>query len=57
MSPSIKNIPRRQAIPILYTRGTHYDVGYDVVSRTRIIVLFYLVDTSDLLKKKQTNKP
>lgn len=30
MSPSIKNIPRRQAIPILYTRGTHYDVGYDV---------------------------
>ncbi|EDS28928.1 conserved hypothetical protein [Culex quinquefasciatus] len=30
MSPQIKNIPRRQAIPILYTRGTHYDVGYDV---------------------------
>ncbi|XP_055534896.1 beta-alanyl-dopamine/carcinine hydrolase isoform X2 [Wyeomyia smithii] len=30
MTPSIKNIPRRQAIPILYTRGTHYDVGYDV---------------------------
>lgn len=30
MSPSIKNIPRRQAIPIIYTRGTHYDVGYDV---------------------------
>lgn len=30
MSPLIKNIPRRQAIPILYTRGTHYDVGYDV---------------------------
>lgn len=30
MSPQIKNIPRRQAIPILYTRGTHYDVGFDV---------------------------
>ncbi|XP_058815800.1 beta-alanyl-dopamine/carcinine hydrolase isoform X3 [Topomyia yanbarensis] len=30
MTPSIKNIPRRQAIPMLYTRGTHYDVGYDV---------------------------
>lgn len=30
MSPLIKNIPRRQAIPVLYTRGTHYDVGYDV---------------------------
>lgn len=27
-----KNIPRRQAIPILYTRGTHYDVGFDMVS-------------------------
>ncbi|XP_061392311.1 beta-alanyl-dopamine/carcinine hydrolase [Musca vetustissima] len=25
-----KNIPRRQAIPILYTRGTHYDVGFDM---------------------------
>lgn len=27
---TITNIPRRQCIPILYTRGTHYDVGYDV---------------------------
>ncbi|XP_004536429.1 uncharacterized protein LOC101452854 [Ceratitis capitata] len=25
-----KNIPRRQAIPVLYTRGTHYDVGFDM---------------------------
>jgi hypothetical protein len=23
---------RRQAIPVLYVRGTHYDCGYDVVS-------------------------
>lgn len=23
---------RRQAIPVLYCRGTHYEVGYDVVS-------------------------
>lgn len=23
---------RRQSIPIIYCRGTHYDVGYDVVS-------------------------
>lgn len=30
--PVSKNIPRRQCIPIIYTRGTHYDVGYDVVS-------------------------
>ena len=22
---------RRQAIPIIYVRGTHYDVGFDVV--------------------------
>lgn len=29
---SAKKIPRRQAIPILYTRGTHYDVGFDMVS-------------------------
>lgn len=27
-----RNIPRRQCIPILYTRGTHYDVGFDVVN-------------------------
>lgn len=24
--------PRRPSIPILYTRGTHYEVGYDIVS-------------------------
>lgn len=29
MSP-VKNIPRRQCIPIIYTSGTHYDVGFDV---------------------------
>ncbi|XP_063706790.1 beta-alanyl-dopamine/carcinine hydrolase [Culicoides brevitarsis] len=28
--PVTQNIPRRQCIPIIYTRGTHYDVGYDV---------------------------
>lgn len=26
-----KHIPRRQCIPILYTKGTHYDVGFDMV--------------------------
>lgn len=26
---------RRQAIPIIYVRGTHYDVGYDVVRRVK----------------------
>lgn len=29
---------RRQAIPILYTRGSHYEVGFDMVSRIWIIV-------------------
>lgn len=29
--PFGENIPRRQCIPILYTRGTHYDVGFDMV--------------------------
>jgi hypothetical protein len=24
---------RRQAIPVIYVRGTHYDVGYDVVRK------------------------
>ncbi|XP_067639609.1 beta-alanyl-dopamine/carcinine hydrolase isoform X3 [Eurosta solidaginis] len=28
MAPT--NIPRRQAIPVLYTRGSHYDVGFDM---------------------------
>ncbi|XP_037937663.1 uncharacterized protein LOC119671184 [Teleopsis dalmanni] len=27
---SAKQIARRQAIPVLYTRGTHYDVGFDM---------------------------
>lgn len=27
-----QNLPRRQCIPIIYTKGTHYDVGFDVVS-------------------------
>lgn len=38
MSTIVKNIPRRQCIPIIYTRGTHYDVGFDVV----ITFLLYL---------------
>lgn len=31
LQPHGKHIPRRQCIPILYTKGTHYDVGFDVV--------------------------
>ncbi|XP_034232953.1 uncharacterized protein LOC117640533 isoform X2 [Thrips palmi] len=28
--PVVERIGRRQAIPILYTKGTHYEVGFDV---------------------------
>lgn len=42
MTPSIKNIPRRQAIPILYTRGTHYDVGFDVGRNFAAIIKSFL---------------
>ena len=27
-----ENIGRRNSIPVIYTRGTHYEVGYDIVS-------------------------
>lgn len=30
--PDVEKIGRRNNIPILYTRGTHYEVGFDVVS-------------------------
>lgn len=33
VQPHGHHIPRRQCIPILYTKGTHYDVGFDVVSQ------------------------
>lgn len=36
---TVKNIPRRQCIPIIYTRGTHYEVGFDVVL---ITILFFV---------------
>lgn len=35
MCPAVDNIltptTRRQCIPIIYTKGTHYDVGFDTV--------------------------
>lgn len=31
--PVVENIGRRSSIPILYTRGTHYEVGFDVVGQ------------------------
>lgn len=35
---SISHMPRRQCIPIIYTKGTHYDVGFDVV---KIFIYIY----------------
>jgi len=32
--PAVEKIGRRNSIPILYTRGTHYEVGFDVVSES-----------------------
>lgn len=43
LQPHGKNIPRRQSIPILYTKGTHYDVGFDVVRFFSIDFFFVLV--------------
>jgi hypothetical protein len=31
--PVVEKIGRRNSVPILYTRGTHYEVGFDVVSQ------------------------
>lgn len=27
-----KDIGRRNAVPIIYTRGTHFEIGFDIVS-------------------------
>uniref|UniRef100_A0A1B0CNI7 Peptidase C45 hydrolase domain-containing protein n=1 Tax=Lutzomyia longipalpis TaxID=7200 RepID=A0A1B0CNI7_LUTLO len=39
MSPSVNILKRRQAIPVIFTRGTHYEVGFDV-RRQAIPVIF-----------------
>lgn len=39
LQPHGANIPRRQCIPILYTKGTHYDVGFDMVSFIILILM------------------
>lgn len=33
-----KNDVRRQAIPIIYARGSHYDVGYEVVNMNSVSI-------------------
>ncbi|XP_055389503.1 beta-alanyl-dopamine/carcinine hydrolase [Condylostylus longicornis] len=46
-----KSIPRRHAIPILYTRGTHYDVGFDM-GRTFASIINNFVDIFEPLNKE-----
>lgn len=31
MSSNFDNVPRRDVIPVIYTSGTHYEVGFNVV--------------------------
>lgn len=44
---------RRQAIPVLYCRGTHYEVGYDVVS---LQLVFFSCKMKVNLKTKVHNR-
>jgi hypothetical protein len=37
--PAVEDIGRRRCIPIIYTTGTHYEVGFDVV-KIILIILF-----------------
>lgn len=32
---------RRQCVPVIYTKGTHYEVGYDIVSTSIFGKRFY----------------
>lgn len=34
---------RQNSIPVHYVTGTHYEVGYSVVSTTTIILIIYLI--------------
>ncbi|KAG8227769.1 hypothetical protein J437_LFUL005776 [Ladona fulva] len=40
--PTLEDIGRRNNIPILYTRGTHYEVGYDVGRTFRGLIQSFL---------------
>lgn len=42
--PVTESLGRRQCIPIIYTRGTHYEVGFDV-GRTFSSIIHSLVNT------------
>lgn len=46
--PFGEHIPRRQCIPILYTRGTHYDVGFDMVRGSIVSHIFPTMESSSV---------
>jgi len=46
--PAPKDIGRRNALPILYTRGTYYEVGFDVGRTFRGIIEDFLETFSEL---------
>ncbi|XP_076040741.1 C45 family peptidase tan [Oratosquilla oratoria] len=48
MPATTEDIGRRNAIPILYTRGTHYEVGFDVGRTFRGIIEDFLGSFSEL---------
>ncbi|XP_030386499.1 uncharacterized protein LOC115633244 [Scaptodrosophila lebanonensis] len=43
-----KILPRRQAVPVLYTRGTHYEVGFDMGRTFGSMIKNFLVLSSPL---------
>jgi len=48
--PAVEKIGRRNSIPILYTRGTHYEVGFDV-GRTFSSLIHSFLEASKPLNK------
>ncbi|EFA00578.1 beta-alanyl-dopamine/carcinine hydrolase [Tribolium castaneum] len=46
--PVIESIGRRQCIPIIYTRGTHYEVGFDVGRNFASIIQSFLEQSTSL---------
>ena len=53
----MEKIGRRNNIPILYTRGTHYEVGFDVVSEVAFkflpIINYYSLILLFIISKKK----
>lgn len=46
---------RRQSIPIIYVRGTHYDVGYDVVRKWNLLFAEYFAPVLCVFSENKLN--